>query len=88
MYGLMGFVAAARSTVTLTSQYVSRGMRQTWGRPALQAGLDVAHASGWSFGTWASTVSDRFIEGGRLEWDLYGGYTGTLGPLARLVNTR
>jgi uncharacterized protein (TIGR02001 family) len=69
------------STVTLTSQYVSRGMRQTWGRPAVQAGLDLAHAGGWSFGTWTSTVSERFIEGGRIEWDLYGGYAGTLGPL-------
>ncbi|VXC42632.1 TorF family putative porin [Massilia sp. 9I] len=68
-------------TLSFTSQYVSRGMRQTWGRPALQAGLDVTHPSGWSFGTWTSTVSDRFIEGGRVEWDLYGGYAGTLGPL-------
>ena len=69
------------TTVTLTSQYVSRGMRQTWGRPALQAGLDYVHPSGWSLGTWASTVSDRFIEGGRVEWDLVGGYAGTFGAL-------
>ena len=68
-------------TATFASQYVSRGMRQTWGRPALQAGLDYAHPGGWSFGTWASTVSDRFIEDGRVEWDLYGGYAGSLGPL-------
>lgn len=69
------------TTVTATSQYVSRGMRQTWGRPALQAGLDYVHASGWSAGTWASTISDRFVEGGRVEWDLYGGYTGAAGPV-------
>ena len=73
------------TTVTLTSQYVARGMRQSWGRPALQAGFDYAHPSGWSLGTWASTVSDRFIEGGRVEWDLYGGYAGTLGPLGYSV---
>lgn len=72
---------AFNATVTLASQYVSRGMRQSWGRPALQAGLDYAHPGGWSLGTWTSTVSDRFVEGGRLEWDLYGGYAGTLGPL-------
>jgi len=74
------------TTVTLNSQYVSRGMRQTWGRPALQAGIDYAHPSGWSLGTWTSTVSDRFIEGGRVEWDLYGGYAGTLGPLGVSLN--
>ena len=73
------------ATVTVTSQYVSRGMRQTWGRSALQAGVDLAHPSGWSAGTWASTVSDRFIEGGRVEWDLYGGYAGALGPLGYSV---
>ena len=38
------------ATLTLASQYVSRGMRQTWGRPALQAGFDAVHASGWSAG--------------------------------------
>ena len=69
------------SSVTLASQYVSRGIRQSWGRPALQAGVDAVHASGWSAGTWASSVSDRFIEGGRVEWDLYGGYTGSIGPV-------
>ncbi len=72
---------AVTATVTLASQYVSRGMRQTWGKPALQAGVDVVYPNGWSVGAWASNVSDRFIEGGRVEWDLYGGYAGTLGPL-------
>lgn len=63
------------------SQYVSRGFRQSWGKPALQAGVDLAHPSGWSAGTWVSSVSDRYIENGRLEWDLYGGYTGAAGPV-------
>ncbi|WER48013.1 TorF family putative porin [Cupriavidus sp. WKF15] len=67
------------ANMTLTSQYVSRGFRQTWGKPAVQGGVDYAHPSGWSAGTWMSTVSDKFIEGGTVEWDLYGGYTGTIG---------
>jgi uncharacterized protein (TIGR02001 family) len=74
--------AAAPAVVfnaTLASQYVSRGFRQTWGRPALQAGADYAHASGWSVGTWLSSISGRFVENGTLEWDLYGGYGGTAG---------
>lgn len=66
-------------SVTLTSNYLSRGFEQTWGNPALQAGVDYRHASGWFAGSWASNVSDKFIEGGRLEWDVYGGYTATHG---------
>lgn len=73
--------ASLTTTATFASQYVSRGMRQTWGRPALQLGVDYAHPDGWSLGTWASTVSDRFVEGGRVEWDLYGGYAGAVGPV-------
>jgi uncharacterized protein (TIGR02001 family) len=69
------------TTVTAASQYVSRGFRQTWGGPALQAGIDYAHPSGWSAGTWVSNVDQRYIEGGKLEWDLYGGYSGNAGPL-------
>lgn len=73
------------ATVTLASQYVSRGIRQTWGRPALQAGVDYAHPSGWSAGTWVSNVSDRFVENGTVEWDLYGGYTGAAGDVGYSV---
>ncbi|MFC5458792.1 TorF family putative porin [Massilia niabensis] len=69
------------SNASTVSQYVSRGFRQTWGKPALQGGFDVAHPSGWSAGTWMSSVSDRYIENGKLEWDLYGGYTGAAGPV-------
>ena len=64
---------------TLASQYVSRGFRQTWGKPALQAGADYAHPSGWSVGTWLSSVSGRFVENASVEWDLYGGYSSTAG---------
>jgi uncharacterized protein (TIGR02001 family) len=65
--------------VTLASQYVSRGFRQSWGKPALQGGADYAHPGGWSAGTWISSVSNRFVENATIEWDLYGGYAGTAG---------
>lgn len=67
--------------VTVASQYVSRGFRQTWGQPALQGGIDYTSPSGWFAGTWASTVSPYFVEGGHVEWDLYGGYAGSHGDL-------
>lgn len=72
---------ALTGNVTLASQYVSRGIRQTWDRPALQLGLDYVHPSGWSVGTWASNVSKHFIEDGLLEWDIYGGYSGKAGEV-------
>ncbi|UTY59634.1 TorF family putative porin [Massilia sp. erpn] len=72
---------ALTGSVTLASQYVSRGIRQTWDKPALQAGLDYVHPSGWSVGTWMSNVSKHFIEDGLLEWDIYGGYNGTVGDV-------
>lgn len=69
------------ANVTIASQYVSRGFRQTWGKPAIQGGVDYAHPSGLFAGTWMSSVSDHFIENGSVEWDLYGGYTGSAGDL-------
>jgi len=73
------------TTVTLASQYVSRGIRQTWGHPAMQVGVDYVHPSGWSAGTWASTVSDKFVENSSIEWDLYGGYSATAGEIGYSV---
>jgi uncharacterized protein (TIGR02001 family) len=72
---------ALTANVTIASQYVSRGFRQTWGKPALQGGFDYAHPSGLFAGTWMSSVSNRFIESATVEWDLYGGYGGTAGDL-------
>ncbi len=77
--------ASVSANASLVSQYISRGFRQTWGKPALQAGADYAHPSGWSLGTWASTVSDRYIQDATVEWDLYGGYGGTVGELGYSV---
>lgn len=77
--------ASVSANASLVSQYISRGFRQTWGKPALQAGVDYAHPGGWSLGTWASTVSDRYIQDANIEWDLYGGYSSTVGDLGYSV---
>ncbi|MDC8756669.1 TorF family putative porin [Janthinobacterium fluminis] len=70
--------APLTANVSVVSQYISRGFRQSWGKPALQGGVDYAHPSGFSLGTWLSTVSDRYLENATVEWDVYGGYAGTL----------
>lgn len=69
------------ATVSVSSQYISRGFRQTWGKPAALAAVDYAHPSGWSAGTSVINVSNRYIENGSVEWDLYGGYSGSAGPV-------
>jgi uncharacterized protein (TIGR02001 family) len=69
------------ATVSVSSQYISRGIRQTWGGPAAMAAFVYTHPSGWSAGSSVINVSDRFIEKGSVEWDLYGGYSGTAGPV-------
>jgi len=70
-------VAPVTATATLASQYLWRGIRQSAGRPAAQVSLDYRHPSGWSAGTWASSIGDRAGDNGWLEWDLYGGYSGS-----------
>ena len=45
------------SNVSLTSNYLYRGISQTGGKPALQGGFDYAHASGFYAGAWGSSIS-------------------------------
>jgi uncharacterized protein (TIGR02001 family) len=68
-----------RARVTVASQYVSRGIRQSWGRPALQAGVDYVRPDGWQAGAWTSTVDQRFIDNGSVEMDVYAGYSRAVG---------
>ena len=68
----------ASANLTFASQYISRGFQQTWGKPAIQGGLDYNHASGFFAGTWASNVSSRLIRDASMEWDVYTGYLKTI----------
>lgn len=68
--------------VGATSDYRFRGIAQTSTNPALQAGVDFAHKSGFYLGAWGSNV--KWIKDyagatdGSLEIDLYGGYKGEI----------
>ena len=70
-------LAPITATAALASEYVWRGIRQSDGRPAAQFSLDYRRPSGWSAGTWASSIGDRAGADGWLEWDVYGGYHGS-----------
>lgn len=79
--------AAAAPEVTYNvgvfSQYRYRGIAQTKGDAALQAGVDYANANGFYLGAWGSTIkwikdaapaSGSPAAKGPVELDLYGGY--------------
>ncbi len=70
--------------VTLTSQYIYRGLAVSDGDPAAQLGLDYEHESGMFGGVWASSIdiASRFSERDT-ELDFYLGYHfAPEGPLA------
>ena len=68
-------------SLTLASQYISRGVRQTWGNPAIQGSVTYTAANGLFAGIWGSNVSGKLIENGNLELDLYGGYGSNVGDI-------
>jgi uncharacterized protein (TIGR02001 family) len=60
--------------ITVTSDYVYRGVSQTQGEPALQGDLHYASPRGWSIGVWGSTVELNAWEGQTVELNAYAGY--------------
>ncbi|MEO0785272.1 MAG: TorF family putative porin [Pseudomonadota bacterium] len=77
-----GIVGAAQAqgefsgSVTLTSDYVFRGISQTDGAPTVQGSFDYATDS-FYVGTWASGVD--FGDGTSTELNFYGGWTPSYG---------
>lgn len=77
---------APESTVSfnvgVVSDYRFRSVAQTSFKPALQAGVDFSHASGFYLGAWASNVNwiKDYVGAseGSMEIDLYGGYKGEI----------
>jgi len=73
------------TNVSLTNNYLYRGITQSGANPALQGGFDYAGASGIYVGTWGSSISwlgDAGIPRSGLELDTYGGYKGAAGPVS------
>ncbi|MGN6228023.1 MAG: TorF family putative porin [Dyella sp.] len=60
--------------VAVTSDYMFRGLTQTWGRPAIQGGADYTNPNGFAAGFWGSSISERSYPGGAMELDLYASY--------------
>ena len=66
--------------MTIASDYRFRGISQTYTGPAIQGGVDYAHASGLYLGNWNSNVSSVLFSGGSgIEMDFYGGWKKSFG---------
>lgn len=66
--------------LSVTSDYVFRGITQTDFKPAVQGGLDYAFGdSGFYAGVWASNVDFADPDGPDIELDTYVGYSTDLG---------
>lgn len=72
--------ADVTGSVALTTDYLYRGISQTDGQPAAQAGVQFQSPTGWNAGMWGSSVD--FQNGANLayELDLQAGYTRQLSP--------
>ncbi len=73
--------------VGVTTDYLFRGISQSQHDPAISAGMDYSHASGFYAGVWASTqkwvdAAGPYKDGSDFELDVHGGYKGTAGDFA------
>jgi len=78
------------ANVTLTSDYVFRGVSQTDEDPAIQGGFDLSHDSGFYIGAWASNVDfneedstdPAADDAADMELDLKVGYANDIGDIS------
>ncbi|GGW78801.1 TorF family putative porin [Alteromonas halophila] len=71
--------AELSANVSVTNNYIWRGLTQTTNEAAVQGGIDYAHESGFYAGTWASNVQYGADDVYSYEHDLYFGYSGSAG---------
>ena len=66
------------ANVTVTNNYIYRGISQSNYKPAIQGGFDYAHESGFYIGNWNSSISWVSDAGAAtsapIEMDFYGGF--------------
>lgn len=67
-------------SVAVTTDYIYRGLSQTAGQPAAQAGVQFQSLSGWNAGVWGSSVDFQNGAGIAYELDLHAGYSWSLSP--------
>ena len=74
--------------MSIVSDYRFRGISQTYLGPAIQGGIDYAHASGFYVGNWNSSVASQVFTGGSgIEMDFYGGWKKSFGDIGVDIGT-
>jgi uncharacterized protein (TIGR02001 family) len=68
--------AQLTGNVSVTNNYIWRGLTQTMNEAAVQGGVDWAHESGLYVGTWVSNVSYDSDDAYSYEHDMYFGFAG------------
>ncbi|MEG3766327.1 TorF family putative porin [Alteromonas sp. 14N.309.X.WAT.G.H12] len=71
--------AELSANVSVTNNYIWRGLTQTANEAAVQGGIDYSHESGFYAGTWASNVNYGADDIYSYEHDLYLGFSGESG---------
>ena len=66
------------TNIGFASDYYARGVSQSWHKPAVQGGFDVAHSSGFYAGVWGSNITPNTYPDANVELDAYAGYNGSV----------
>jgi uncharacterized protein (TIGR02001 family) len=66
------------TNIGFASDYYARGVSQSWHKPAVQGGFDVAHSSGFYAGVWGSNITPNTYPDANAEIDAYAGYNGSV----------
>src|SRR5690606_35011879 len=69
-------MADVTANVSITNNYIWRGLTQTMNDPAIQGGIDYSHESGFYAGTWVSNAGYVAEDAFNYEHDLYFGFAG------------
>ena len=71
------------ASMTATSEYIWRGLKQSQGDPAVQVGIDYNFDNGFYVGTWASTIKwtedGNYMKDSDFETNFFGGYASEFG---------
>ena len=66
------------TNIGFVSDYYARGVSQSWHKPAVQGGFDIAHSSGFYAGVWGSNITPNTYPEANAEIDAYAGYNGSV----------